>query len=37
MKQEIGKRITLIRNNLGMKKNEFAKFLRDNTSIFRNN
>ena len=27
MKKEIGKRITMIRNNLGMKKFEFAKYL----------
>lgn len=27
MKKEIGKRITMIRNNLGLKKNEFARLL----------
>lgn len=34
MKEEIGNRITIIRNNLGMKKNEFAKYLRYNCPIF---
>lgn len=27
MRKEIGKRITIVRNNLGLKKNEFAKLL----------
>ncbi len=33
MKKEIGRRITSIRNNLGMNKNQFAAFLRCYSAI----
>lgn len=37
MKKDICKRITTIRHNLGMNKNEFALMLRGFASIYWNN